>query len=154
MATNALATRSANNVADPLAVFDPWFSSFFHEPFFGKSAMTAFKSMESFVPAMDVTESASAITLHADVPGIKREDIKISLKGSHLTVSGTKTSETTSKDEHRHVVERRSGSFSRTLRVPANTTAADVTARCADGVLTVTVAKHPEASDAEISIQE
>lgn len=149
-----VATRTADDRAVGLWS-DPFFSSFFgRDPFFSANSLAAFrKEMSGYVPEIDVRETDREITLHADLPGMRKEDIKVNLKNGVLSISGTKSSETKRDDEHVHHVERRSGSFARSLRVPDACTPADISARYTDGVLTVVVQKRDDVAHAPIAIQ-
>jgi HSP20 family protein len=67
----------------------------------------------SWVPAVDVFEEADSIRITAEVPGVKPEDIKISLEGNLLTIHGTKQQEAEERTERVHRYERMYGAFER-----------------------------------------
>jgi len=94
-----------------------------------------------WAPALDVTENEGSWVLSLELPGAKREDISIEVHDDLLTIRGEKKSEREEKDEKRHYVERTYGSFSRSLRLPAQVDAERIKAAFKDGVLTVEVPK-------------
>ena len=69
-------------------------------------------------PAIDVAETKEAIVVSATVPGIKPEDIQITLTGDVLQLSGEMKAEAERDEAHYHIRERRSGSFSRSIALP------------------------------------
>ena len=92
-------------------------------------------------PAVDVAEDDKAVTLTAELPGLKEEDVEVVLRDDMLTVKGEKKSEHEEKKENYHLTERRYGAFERTFRLPETADSGKIKAAIADGVLTVTVPK-------------
>lgn len=107
------------------------------------------------LPKVDVAETDKAIEVKADIPGYKPEDIHVELHGDMLTISGSTKEEETKEDEARtyHVVERRSGSFTRSMTLPCPVTDTAVEAKYVDGVLTVRLPKTEEAKTHKIEIK-
>ena len=99
-------------------------------------------------PSMDVKDTDTAIEVSVELPGLSEKDVDVSVTERVLTVSGEKKSETERKDENYHVMERSYGKFSRSVTLPFAPDAKKVEAKFANGVLTVTVAKPPEAKSA------
>jgi HSP20 family protein len=100
-------------------------------------------------PRVDVTEDDKAVTLTAELPGVKEADIEVSLVGDQLSIKGEKRSE---HDEQKdmegrtlHRMERSYGAFQRTLTLPYQVDPAQVSAQFRDGVLTISVPKPPDA---------
>ena len=108
---------------------------------------------KSWIPALDVTETEKEIKVSAEVPGIAREDIAVSLTEGLLTVSGEKKEEKEEKSEGRTVSERRYGSFSRTVRLPAEVDAEKVEASYKDGVLTISLPKSESIKTTKITVK-
>lgn len=104
-------------------------------------------------PAIDLVDSDDALVLRVDVPGIKPEEIKIELEGDILTISGEHEEATEEKDERYVRRERRYGSFSRAMRVPAGIDPEKIEASCHDGVLEVKVPKPAEAESKKVTIK-
>jgi HSP20 family protein len=94
-----------------------------------------------WAPRIDVFEKNGALMVKAELPGIKKEDIQVTLEGNDLTIRGEVKDESEVKEEDYYRCERSYGSFYRRLPVPFETTAAQITARYSDGVLEITVPK-------------
>lgn len=92
-----------------------------------------------WLPFFEVRENGNSIRVIADVPGIKRDDLEISIIGNRLVVSGHREAEARGKDENVHTSERQHGQFSRTFTLPDNVDADHITSELQDGVLTVVV---------------
>jgi HSP20 family protein len=92
-----------------------------------------------WVPAVDVTRDGEGIIVRADVPGIKPEEVKIEVEGDLLTISGEHEERKEEKDEHYMRRERRYGSFSRSMALPAGVDARQIKATTHDGVVEVTI---------------
>lgn len=92
-----------------------------------------------WTPAIDVVEHEDKIAVHANVPGIKPEEIKVDVSDDVLTISGEHTEETEEKGKRYVRRERRYGSFSRAIALPENAKRDEIDATCHDGVLEVTV---------------
>jgi HSP20 family protein len=107
----------------------------------------------NFMPAVDVYEDAEKLVLKLEVPGIRREDLDIRIEGHTLTVKGERKFETEEKEENFHRIERRYGSFVRSFTLPSTVNPDKVEATCADGVLSVSLAKKPEAQPKQIKVQ-
>lgn len=93
-------------------------------------------------PALDVYEDKENFIIKAELPGMKREDIDISLHGGALSISGKRKSETKHEDAEVH----------RTVTLPAAVAADKVKAQYKDGVLTVTLPKTEEAKPKQIDV--
>ncbi len=106
----------------------------------------------TFVPAVDVYEDEHSLTLKLEVPGMKEEDIHVTLENQTLTVSGERKFENEEKEENFHRIERRYGSFTRSFRLPNTVDAEKVEAGYDKGVLKITLAKRAEARPKTIKI--
>jgi HSP20 family protein len=107
----------------------------------------------NFVPAVDVYEDAQKLVLKLEVPGIPREDLEIHVEGRTLTVKGQRKFSAEEKEENFHRIERRYGSFVRSFTLPSTVETDSVTATSADGVLSLSLAKRPEAKPRQIEVQ-
>jgi HSP20 family protein len=105
-----------------------------------------------YVPALDVSETDGTYVLRADLPGVAESDVKVELKDDVLTISGERKSEREHKGEGFHRVERTSGSFSRSLTLPAGVDAQAITATFTNGVLEVTVTKPERQQPHQVQI--
>lgn len=94
-----------------------------------------------WAPAIDVFERDGNVVVRADVPGVKIEDIDVTLEGDTLTIRGSRKEESEVKDEDYFRSERSFGEFRRSVRVPEGTKTEDIKASFKDGVLEVTAPK-------------
>lgn len=103
--------------------------------------------------AVDVYETKDNVVLKASIPGAKPEDIDISVMGDVLTLKGQFQSEEETEETNFVRKERRSGSFTRSLTLPASVDADNATAEFQNGVLKLTLPKRPEARAKTIEIK-
>lgn len=108
-----------------------------------------------WAPAADISETEKEYLVKAELPGVKREDVKVRLEGGVLTIQGERRHEKSSKDEKTHRTERFYGSFSRSFTLPDNADADNIRAESRDGVLSVHVPKLAAgtAKSVEIKVQ-
>ena len=104
-------------------------------------------------PAVEVSENAQGYAITVEIPGGKKDDVVVDCHDGVLTIKGEKKSEREEKDEHRHFVERRYGSFSRLFRLPDDAASDRVAANFKDGVLTIEIPRAEEKKPTVINIQ-
>lgn len=95
-------------------------------------------------PHLDVSETDDALEIVADLPGLEKKDINISLEDDLLIIKGERKEEKEEKGKRFHSIERRSGSFYRALRLPVEVENDKIEATFKDGVLTVILPKPRE----------
>ena len=105
------------------------------------------------MPPVDVTEKEDKFTVSVELPGLKKDDIKLSLRNNVLTISGSKKRESESKNDRFHRIERSFGTFCRTINLASSVDASKIDADFKDGILTVNLPKVEEAKPKEISIK-
>lgn len=107
-----------------------------------------------WTPAIDVERDDGNLVIHADLPGIKPEEVKIEVEDDILTVSGEHEERKDEKDKDKHYVrrERRYGSFSRSMALPAGVDAKTIRAKTHDGVVEVTIPLPKEAKKKPVTI--
>ena len=103
-------------------------------------------------PFVDISESDDAIMVTAEVPGMKKEDIKVSIQDNILTLSGEKKQEKEDKGKNYHRIERAFGVFERSFSLPVSVQSDKVKAVYKEGILTITLPKSEEAKPKEISV--
>jgi HSP20 family protein len=103
-------------------------------------------------PAVDVVETPESFLVFADIPGIDKKDINITMTGTVLTLQGEKKEDKEEKDRKFFRKETWNGSFRRTLDLPKTADPDKVSANLKDGVLTITVQKREEVKPRMISV--
>lgn len=105
------------------------------------------------LPSLDMSETDTSIEVRMDLPGIAAKDIDVQVNGNVLTVSGQRQEEKEEKGRTYHRVERRSGSFSRSVTLPCSVNENEVAAEQHDGVLTITLPKTEESKAHRIKVK-
>ncbi|KAI8137098.1 HSP20-like chaperone [Fennellomyces sp. T-0311] len=108
----------------------------------------------SINPSIEVTENDNEFNVHAELPGMKKEDINVDINNDSLTFSGESKAHNDYKDENVRYSERRYGHFSRTVPVPENVDKDKITASFKDGVLDLKMPKsaHSTSKAKKISV--
>jgi HSP20 family protein len=109
--------------------------------FFNESVSRAGGSAYSFVPRVDIVEAEKAFEIHVAVPGMNKEDFKLDLNDSLLTISGERKFTKEKKENSFHSIETQYGSFSRSFTLPENVDANNISAKYVNGILEITVPK-------------
>jgi HSP20 family protein len=110
-------------------------------------------SASAFVPAVDIFEtSGQDVVVKVDLPGTKREDIKVTFENNVLTIDGERKSESAEGDDRFQRIERAAGTFRRSFTLPATIDGSRVSAGYADGVLTVTLPRREETRPRQIQV--
>lgn len=107
---------------------------------------------ESWLPAVDVFDKKDAVVLKAELPGMDSDDIQIEVDDNVLTIKGERKFEEEVEDERYYRVERRYGSFQRSIALPQGVLADQIKAGYEDGILTVTVPKAEEQKPRRIQV--
>jgi len=110
------------------------------------------QSLEGWFPAVDVYEEKDSLLVKAELPGLKKEDISISLDNGNLTLSGERKQEEKRQDAGVYHSERWVGRFHRTVSLPFRVDAEKIKASYNEGVLTVTLPKAEDAKPKQIPI--
>jgi HSP20 family protein len=123
------------------------------DPFREIAPVTRREILADFDAAFEVKETKDGYVFKADVPGIKESDLAINLTENRLTVSGKREAEKQQESDTYFSYERSYGSFTRSFTLPEGVDAEKVNASLKDGVLTINVAKKPEAQPKKVSIK-
>ncbi len=123
--------------------------------FFGKTAPDQSGAMTAFdwAPSVDVLETAEEFQIKAELPEVKKEDIKVSVDEGVLRIEGERKHEKEEKGKRYHRVERSYGSFLRTFTLPENVDSSKVRAEYKDGLLNVRVPKSEKAATRAIDVK-
>jgi HSP20 family protein len=127
---------------------EPFFRLF--DSFFNSDAQG--EETRAWVPPVDIQENGDSYLFHAELPGMSKEDIHITLENSVLRLSGERKFEKDAKKENYHRVERTYGTFTRTFTLPTQVDPEKVQAAFENGILTITVPKAEQAKPRRIAI--
>jgi HSP20 family protein len=108
---------------------------------------------EGWSPTLDIYEDKDKITVQAELPGAKKEDIEVSLHGDTLTIAGERKQEQEEKDCEVCRSERYFGRFQRSITLPQPVDASKIEAQYKEGVLTITCPKSEEAKRKHIEVK-
>lgn len=108
---------------------------------------------ESWLPAIDVFDTKDAVVLKAELAGMDPDDIQIEVEDNVLTVKGERRFEEAVDEERYYRVERRFGSFQRSLALPQGVRGEDISASYEDGILTISVPKVEEEKPKRIEVK-
>jgi HSP20 family protein len=106
----------------------------------------------NWLPPVNIAEDQDSYLIEAELPGVKREDIKVTYNNGVLTIQGERKEEKEEKGQQYHRMERVYGQFERSFRLPLTVKADQIQAEYNNGVLTLRVPKAEEAKPRQISI--
>lgn len=107
---------------------------------------------EEWFPMLDMKEDSENILVNIEVPGMRKEDIKVTLRGNQLLVSGERRFEKEKKDETYHRIERSYGKFQRIITIPVEVEQSKIKATYENGILSITLPKTEKEKPKEIEI--
>jgi HSP20 family protein len=110
-------------------------------------------SMGAWSPTSDIYETENEIVVKAEIPGVKKEDVKLSMLDNVLTLTGERKFEEETKKENYLRVERGYGSFTRTFTLPPSVDAQKISAEFKDGLLELKLPKLEQAKPKEVEIK-
>ena len=104
-------------------------------------------------PAVDLKENEQGYTLEADLPGLKKEDIDVTVVDNVVSLKGERKQESETKEKGYHRIERRYGSFERSFEIPGGFDASRIEAHFDNGVLRITLPKREEAKPKQVEVK-
>lgn len=104
-------------------------------------------------PAVDLSEQENAFIMKVDIPGLDPKDVQVQIHGDTVTVSGERNEEKETKDKTFYRMERRQGSFTRSLTLPCSVNADEAAAEYINGVLTLTLPKAEKSKAKKITVK-
>lgn len=107
----------------------------------------------SWVPAVDVAEEDEAYVVKVELPGVNKDDVKITLESNILTIRGEKKAESEVKEKNYHRTERSYGAFQRSFTLPTTVKNDRIDAVYKDGILSITLPKAEEAKPKQIEVK-
>lgn len=115
----------------------------------GETAMTGI----DWAPSVDVSETAEEFIVKAELPGVQKDDIKVSVESGVLTLRGERKQEKEEKGKKYHRIERQYGSFMRTFTLPDNVDESKIQAEAKDGILNVRLPKSEKAKPKAVNVK-
>lgn len=124
------------------------------ERFLTPSFQSFEKSLGDWHPRVDILEKPTAWEIHAELPGVNKDDIQLNVQNGVVNISGTRNQRSVTKEDNYRRVERTYGSFSRSFTMPDNAELASphLAAKLEDGMLEVTIPKKSEEPSEKKSI--
>jgi HSP20 family protein len=120
---------------------------------YGQRQGAAADATPAWAPALDISERKDAYLMTVELPGVKLDDLQITLEDGLLTIQGERHFAHDSSDQRFHRVERRYGAFRRSITLPTHVQADAVEATVEDGVLQIMVPKMEEAKPKRIQVR-
>jgi HSP20 family protein len=114
----------------------------------GQEAM----AVPDWIPTVDISETEAEYAIHAELPGVKKEAVKVTMENGVLTIQGERTQEQTESGRRHHRIERAYGRFVRSFTVPDTVDAGKVRAAYADGMLHLHLPKSEKAKPKQIEV--
>ena len=134
----------------PAASVIDWVDSFLDSEMFGPPTIQE----TAWSPRVDIVEDKDAYRVHADLPGLSKEDVKVTVEDGMLTINGERKAEKREKKDGKYEYhERTYGSFSRSFRLPDHIDAGAIKASHKNGVLELLLPKREEAKPKEIEVK-
>ena len=124
----------------------------FYSPFLAPHRGETEVDTQDWAPSVDVSETDDTFEVRAELPGVAKDDLHVSVKDNLLTLSGEKRQENVDDTQNYRRVERRYGSFERRFTLPADVNTDDIKAEYTDGVLTLSIPKPEAAKPTEVPI--
>lgn len=109
-------------------------------------------AVADWMPTVDISETDAGYLIKAEIPEVKKEDVKVNIQDGMLTISGERHQEKEEKNKRYHRLERAYGSFSRSFRMPDDADESTVNAEFKDGMLNVTLPKSKKAESKSVSV--
>jgi len=150
-------TRSGNGggsgvARDPFAIARDLLS---WDPFFRLDwPVRQTQGAATYVPAFNVVEKSDGYYITADLPGVRDEEVDVTVQDNHLIISGGRSAEERKEGENYFIYERRYGNFSRAFALPDNADSDSVDADLNNGVLEVRVAKRESAKPRKVALSQ
>jgi HSP20 family protein len=123
---------------------------FFNDPLFQP---LTFNGAKAGLPTLDIKERDGELVVQAAIPGYTPEQVDVTVQGDVLTLRGTMEEEQERKEDTYHLRERHTGSFHRSIRLPASVNTEEATAEYDNGVLTLRLPKTGESAVKRIQIR-
>ena len=132
-------TRILTRPRSDAAFFPKFMGNFFED--MNQDARASQTTHQSYVPRVDISEDASNIYVHAELPGLSKDDVRLTVCEGTLILRGEKKHQEKKEDRNYYRIERRYGEFVRQFTLPENVKEEDVRANFTNGILEITIPK-------------
>ena len=141
--------------SDVERMFEDWFEDFSSRPFrrLWRPAFSRLRAISLEAPALDVYEQKDDLIVKAEIPGLTKDELDISLEGNTLTIKGEKKKEEEVKEDDYYRCERTFGAFSRSVELPMEVQTDKVNASFKNGVLEIRLPKTEEAKKNVVKVK-
>ncbi|WP_035245340.1 Hsp20/alpha crystallin family protein [Desulfogranum mediterraneum] len=151
-----LIRKEATHPAGPFEEMERYFDRFFRHPFALSPAVSwpgfDLAGMDGMSPSVDIFAEKDELVIKAEMPGIKKEEVQVSISDNTVTISGEKKQEEKVERKDYHRLERRYGSFCRRFRLPEEVNSEKAKASFKDGVLEIRLPKSKTGKQKKITI--
>jgi len=110
-------------------------------------------SLGAWSPAVDIYDKGAEVVIHAEIPGMKIDDIDVRVENNILTIRGKKERKEEVKEDGYFRTERSYGTFSRSFSLPSTVNAAEIVAEYKEGILTLSLPKEEQAKPRQIAVR-
>jgi HSP20 family protein len=110
-------------------------------------------SLTEWTPPVDIAEDEKEYTIKAELPGVNKEDVKVTVEGGVLSITGERKSEKEEKDKKYHRIERSYGTFIRSFTLPEGTASDKINAEFKDGMLKLHLPKDEKAKPKTVDVK-
>jgi HSP20 family protein len=148
-----LLKHEPSRAVSPFETMERWFEEAFRRPFslLGPSWLPRLRAteMEEAIPSVDIFEEGDNVVVKAELPGIKKEDVDVSMTDNVISISGEKKKEEKVERKNYYREERSYGSFTRSFRLPMEVQTDKAKAQFKEGILEIRIPKTEEAKKRE-----
>jgi HSP20 family protein len=148
-----LLKHEPSRAISPFETMERWFEEAFRRPFslLGPSWLPRLRAteMEEAIPSVDIFEEGDNVVVKAELPGIKKEDVDVSMTDNVISISGEKKKEEKVERKNYYREERSYGSFTRSFRLPMEVQTDKAKAQFKEGILEIRIPKTEEAKKRE-----
>ena len=148
-----MSTLTTWNPLRELGNFENRLERFFNLPSLSRNGETEAMTVSQWSPLVDISEDANEYLVKAELPELKKEEVKVSVENGELTISGERKSEKEEKGKKFHRIERSYGSFLRSFTLPESVSGDKVSAEFKDGMLMVHLPKDEKAKPKSIEVK-
>ena len=110
-------------------------------------------NLTEWTPAVDIAEDDKEYTIKAELPGVNKEDVKVTVDGGVLSITGERKSEKEEKDKKYHRIERSYGSFMRSFTLPVGTATDKIVAEFKEGILKLHLPKDEKTKSKAVDVK-